>query len=32
MQTIFKGWAMSKKLSVNGFKWEMIYQDLMKTS
>ena len=25
------GWAMSKKLPINGFKWKMIYRDLMKT-
>ena len=25
------GWAMSQKLSVDGFKWKEIYQNLMKT-
>ena len=26
------GWAMSQKLPVNGFKFKIIFQDLMKTS
>ena len=27
----FYGWAMSQKLSVDGFKWKKIHQNLMKT-
>ena len=26
------GWAMSQKFPVNGFKWKMTYQDLMRDS
>ena len=28
----FYEWSMSQKLRVNGFKWVMIYQDLMRHS